>query len=72
MDLTQIPISNLSEEIMRRCESGIFLVVLPDQDTNEPVFWNWHGDFYRALGLCEEMKDIIKRDTENREKEIYD
>lgn len=60
VDLSLVPLEAICAEAMRRCKSGIMLLEVDGKDTKIPLFWNWTGDYYQALGFCSEMEKLIK------------
>lgn len=61
MDLSLVPIEELSEELMKRGDCGITLITGIGSDGN--AYINWTGDYYKALGLCVDMQRFIIEDS---------
>ena len=67
-DLSLVPLKDLCDEAIKRCTCGVIHLHIKDPDAG---YVNWSGDYYQALGLCEDMKDRI-RDWDEEETEEED
>ena len=65
MDLSLVPLRALCDEICNRAKTAVVFVHIDDPDTTLNGYWNWKGDYYSALGLCEEMKYKIQHQDDN-------
>lgn len=65
MDLDLVPLTELCDAVIRRSETAIIMVHTDNPDTNLNGYWNWKGDYYKAVGLCEEIKNYIMNSEEN-------
>lgn len=63
-DLSLVPAVELADELMRRCATGIVMVDTVEQTQ---VYVNWAGDYYRALGFCQDMQRTIMEDSNGEE-----
>lgn len=59
MDLSLIPLKDLSDEIIKRSDCGIIFIKTID---GKQIYANWVGPYYEALGYCAEMNNIISAD----------
>jgi len=60
-DLSLVPVEKLADELVTRGHTGIVFVA--GLGTDGLGYANWIGDYHKALGLCEDMKDHIKKET---------
>ena len=65
MDLSLVPIHELSDEIMKRGDVGILMI--HNIGDEKKGFVNWVGDYYKALGLCVDMQRFIIDETYQKE-----
>lgn len=60
VDLSLVPLTELCDEVCNRASSAIVMVIMPNDPENMFGYHNWKGDYYKALGICSEMEELIK------------
>ena len=62
IDISLVPLNELVDEVINRGDTAVVMVI---EKENHQLYFNWVGDYYRALGVCSELENRIKEDRKD-------